>query len=139
MRFSFLFTLFVVSIMVLSCTPKQDEVQLRKDEVIAIHDEVMPKMGELKSYEKALTDKAVMLEENGASASEITAFKEAAEACDAAYEGMFVWMRQFNANLTSMEEHEALAYLEDQVGKVKEVNQDIKEALATASSLLEEE
>ncbi len=113
---------------------EKNEVEEKKVEVIAIHDEVMPKMGQLKSYQNQLSAKAGELEAQAAET-----YRQAARKCDEAYEGMFVWMRQFDASLEGMSDEEAMAYLEEEREKVVVVNEDIKNALREAEMLLEEE
>jgi hypothetical protein len=51
---------------------------------------------------------------------------------------MFVWMRQFDSKLEGLNEEESLAYLQDQLIKVTQVNRDIKQALEEAEKLLEQ-
>jgi hypothetical protein len=127
---------FIVLIGIISCTPKEDEVEKLKQEVIAIHDEVMPKMGELRSNQKLLLAKEDEFRDTEADSTERQAYKQAALACDEAYEGMFVWMRQFDSKLEGMDEEASLIYLQDQLVKVTQVNRDIKEALQEAEKLL---
>ncbi|MCC5938568.1 MAG: hypothetical protein JJU34_14910 [Lunatimonas sp.] len=120
-----------------SCGGGESQVEALKREVIGVHDEVMPLMGELKTYQRSLTEKAAELKEQGIDAAEVSAFEEAAKACADAYDGMFVWMRQFDPKVEDMEESEAIRYLEDQEKKVAVVNLDIKKALEQAEILLE--
>jgi hypothetical protein len=139
MKIEQLFLFFVLGVAFISCGDgkkenDRDEVAEKKEEVIAIHDEVMPKMGQLKSYQNQLGTKA-----DGLEAQAAEPLRQAARKCDEAYEGMFVWMRQFDAALAGMSEEEALAYLEEQREKVMVVNEDIKNALREAEMLLEEE
>lgn len=129
--------LIIVSIGIFSCTVKEDEVAQLKSEVIAIHDEVMPKMGELKSYQKSLIAMEEELLKTPADSSEIQLIKQAAIACGNAYEGMFIWMRQFDSKLEGMDEEESLTYLQGQLIKVTQVNQDIKQALDDAEKITE--
>ncbi|WP_232835025.1 hypothetical protein [Pleomorphovibrio marinus] len=132
--------IFIIGMFVWSCGPgerrgseEKDEVEELKTEVIAIHDEVMPKMGQLRDYQKQLSAKAEELEAQAAES-----YLQAAIACEKAYEGMFEWMRQFDSTLEGMSEEEAMGYLEEQREKVVIVNEDIKEALKEAEVLLEE-
>ncbi|HSI74576.1 MAG TPA: hypothetical protein VK957_01720 [Lunatimonas sp.] len=129
--------LFIVWMGIEACTTKEDEVAKLKTEVIAVHDEVMPKMGELRSNQKLLEAREEELRETSADSSEIQMYRQAALACDEAYEGMFVWMRQFDSKLDGMNEEESLSYLQDQWVKVNRVNRDIKQALEEAEKLLE--
>lgn len=119
-----------------SCGGGESQVEVLKREVIAVHDEVMPLMGELKTYQRSLAEKAAELEALGTDAAEVSTFEEASKACADAYDGMFVWMRQFDPKVEEMEEREAIRYLEEQEQKVALVNSDIKKALDQAERLL---
>lgn len=134
MKIQYWVGVFIVWIGIESCAVKEDEVAALKTEVIAIHDEVMPKMGELRSNQKLLTEKGEELGDT----TEAQRYRSAALACDEAYEGMFVWMRQFDSKLEGLNEEESLAYLQDQLIKVTQVNRDIKQALEEAEKLLEQ-
>ena len=136
MKFYRCIALIIVSMGIFSCTVKEDEVAKLKSEVISIHDEVMPKMGELKSYQKSLIAMEEELQKTPADSSEIQLIKQAAIACGNAYEGMFVWMRQFDSKLEGMDEGESLTYLQGQLIKVTQVNQDIKQALYDAEKIM---
>lgn len=106
-----------------------------KEEVIAIHDEVMPKMGALRSHQKKLTEEAAELERRDALLyqEEIENRRQLAMELDQAYDGMFVWMRQFRPQeLDEMDEEGGRTYLLEQKDKVIKVNEDIKSALKRA-------
>ncbi|MEX0884429.1 MAG: hypothetical protein WDZ72_13245 [Cyclobacteriaceae bacterium] len=132
------FALFLLLLsFLLSCNPGQNEQQKLKDEVIAIHDEVMPKIGNLKSFQKDLMEKANELEKGqGADSVQIDTLRSTANDCEEAYNNMFVWMRQFQNDYGEMTEEEIQDYLKNQLIKVEKVNQDIKLALDHADSLL---
>lgn len=137
-RFLGFFSLFAISFLVISCKGEKIEGnQQLKDEVIAIHDEVMPLMGQLRSLRQEILDKSATLEQEDSvlNAEKIAHLNGLAEQLDQAFEGMFVWMRQFDSNFTGTEE-ELKSYLLDQKVKVQEVNEDIKTALSAAKEEL---
>lgn len=101
------------------------------DEVMDIHDEVMPKMNDL--Y-KAKTSMQTRLELPGVSDTEREQIKQTIARIDSASEGMMVWMRQFDPLHDSVGEDKARAYLEKELVKVKAVREDILRALETARS-----
>lgn len=138
MKIHYWIGLFIVWMCLEACTVQEDEVAKLKAEVIAVHDEVMPKMGDLRSNQKLLTAKKDELKETSTNSTKIDLYRQAALACDEAYEGMFVWMRQFDSKLEGMNEEEALFYLQDQMIKVTRVNSDIKRALEGAEKLLKQ-
>ncbi|KEO74422.1 hypothetical protein [Anditalea andensis] len=108
-----------------------------KNEVIAIHDEVMPKMGALKSHQKRLHDEVADLQSRneGQYQEGIEIRQRLAHDLDQAYEDMFIWMRQFRPELEGMDEQESKAYLLDQKEKVIIVNENIKSALSRAEEV----
>jgi hypothetical protein len=121
-----------------SCGSGQVEENAKKRaEVIAIHDEVMPKMGQLKSLEKSALG---LVEELSAMESvdtvRVQALKDLAVELDQAYEGMFVWMRQYEVEDGDQTPEEINTYLDEQMVLVTEVNKNMKAALAKADSLL---
>lgn len=98
-----------------------------KEKVIQVHDEVMPKIGELKASQKKLNEMAGNLEqsEDAKDTEKAAELKAVAADCEHAYDEMFVWMRQFDVDLEEMSEEQAKSYLEEQlekVGKVKKTS-----------------
>jgi len=122
-----------------SCNSEQkDEISKLKDEVIGLHDEVMPYMGELKSLKKEVETKSKNLfdEDSLLNQNKIEELDLLAKQLDSAFEGMFVWMRQYKSPEEDMDRKAAKIYLLEQKSKVELVNKDIKEALASAKEVL---
>ncbi|AEL23791.1 hypothetical protein [Cyclobacterium marinum] len=130
--------LFLLCVSVFSCSPKKSQNDLLKEKVIQVHDEVMPKIGELKTSQKKLNEMAENLEQSDEleDAEKATELKAVAADCGNAYDEMFVWMRQFDPNLEDMSEEQAKTYLEEQLEKVGEVKKDILQALEKSQKLL---
>jgi hypothetical protein len=131
--------LLLLLIFLISCTTEQkDEINNLKEEVIALHDEVMPYMGELKSLKKEVETKSRNLfdEDSVANQSKIEELDLLAKHLDSAFEGMFVWMRQYKSPEADMEQEEAKVYLLEQKEKVELVNNDIKSVLGSAKKEL---
>lgn len=95
------------------------------DEVMRIHDEVMPKMNDI--Y-KLKTAKKTRLEMPGLPEQERQQIQNDIARLDSANEGMMVWMRQFDPP-DSVSEEQARTYLQAELEKVKQVREDILEAL----------
>jgi hypothetical protein len=132
--------IFSLVIFFQACGPSQKDLNNdKRAEVIAVHDEVMPKMGQLKSYEKKALQKA---EEFAAMDSvdsvKVQEMKDLALELDQAYEAMFVWMRQYETEDGERSPEEVKTYLEDQMVSVSEVNKLMKSALTKADSLLKD-
>jgi hypothetical protein len=133
--------ILIVSVVFLtnSCGPNlKNENKKTREVLIAVHDEVMPQMGKLKSYEKKATQKLEVLRaESSTDSLQIAKFSKLVEELDAAYEGMFVWMRQYEVEDGDKEPLVIKAYLEEQMIQVTEVNQNIKNVLQKAEMELE--
>ncbi|WP_075349747.1 hypothetical protein [Algoriphagus marinus] len=129
---------FLLLLFFTSCEPSQVEQNKEKRaEVIAVHDEVMPKMGALKNMEKEVQAKIEELEmSENPDSTELENLKALAFDLNAAYEGMFVWMRQYSIEDDGKSPEEIKVYLEEQMVKVNEVNADIKAALEKAEKVL---
>lgn len=121
-----------------ACGPNQKDLNLeKKAEVLAIHDEVMPKMGQLKSLEKKALQRANELAARDTVDSvQVESLKKLAIELDQAYEGMFDWMRQYESDDQGKSPEEVKVYLEEQMISVSEVNRIIKETLSKADSVL---
>lgn len=120
-----------------SCSSQEKENERLHEEVIAIHDEVMPVMGRVKSLQNSLLKKVdqLIMEDSLAHKEKIQSLITTASELDMAYENMFVWMRQFNSDYGSMPAGEASVYLKEQKELIEKVNSDIKEALAKGEAL----
>ncbi len=133
------FSIFTILILIFSCGEnKEQENQALREEVIEIHDEVMPHMGDLKSLRKSIINKAELLENEDevGNEQEIIELRILANEMDDAFESMFVWMRQFKQSYEDMTPEEVHAYLLDQKGMVEKVNQDITQSMARAKAAL---
>ncbi|MDF2159218.1 hypothetical protein [Algoriphagus sp. CAU 1675] len=133
------FLIIITALFLNACGPNpSSENQKLRDDVIAVHDEVMPLMGKLKSLEKAANEKVKELESSPEPDSlQIEELKAVALELSQAYEGMFVWMRQYKVDDEDMSPEELKTYLQGQMDQVNQVNEDIKNALDRASKVLE--
>jgi hypothetical protein len=75
--------------------------------------------------------------ESSTDSLQIAKFSKLVGELDAAYEGMFVWMRQYQAEDGDKEPLVIKAYLEEQMIQVTEVNQNIKNVLQKAEKEFE--
>ena len=130
--------LMVFMVFFQSCGKKQEEQnKALREKIIAIHDEVMPKMGQLKSLEKSALQKAEELKNSESpDLTQIDSLKNLASKLNQAYEGMFVWMRQYSTEDGEQTPEQVKAYLDEQFLLVTKVNEDIKSALDEAEGSL---
>lgn len=138
MKIARIYLVFSMALVFVACGPNQKELNSEKRaEVIAIHDEVMPKMGQLKSLEnKALQRADELAAMDSVDSVQVESLKYLAVELDQAYEGMFVWMRQYDTEDKDRTPEEIKIYLEEQMVAVTEVNRKMKAAIAKADSVL---
>lgn len=134
-RISLIFSLILIF---QACGPDQKDLNdAKRAEVIAVHDEVMPKMGQLKSFEKKALQKAEEFASmDTVDAQQVQEMRDLALELDQAYEAMFVWMRQYETEDGERSPEEVKAYLDEQMVSVSKVNQLMKSVLTKADSLL---
>lgn len=116
---------------------KIDDLQ---DKVMAVHDEVMPKMGDLMKYKKQLKAKIDTLTSQGLEENEakIAQMEEAIMDLDNSHEQMMGWMREYNPDFEGMVKEEVMEYLDDQMGKIENVGTMTNSAIKEAQKLLAE-
>jgi len=103
------------------------------DEVMKVHDEVMPKMNDiykLKGQLKEKVDNTPTMADDKKKEIESIVLR-----LDSASEGMMVWMRNFNPLPDSVGEEQAKEYLEGEMEKIKKVREDVRKALEDAEGV----
>ncbi|MEP0985456.1 hypothetical protein [Ekhidna sp.] len=122
-------------ILLVSCgSSKKEELQTLKDEVMAIHDEVMPKIGELRKARKDLLLQAdSLMESNPERAAMLTT---TADELGDASESMMVWMRQYESEFEGTDD-EIKQYLEGQKVAIQEVKEKMNGSLAKGKAVIE--
>jgi len=140
MKIFFSVFLIVSSILIVSCSEKQKEAKDELyDKVMAVHDEIMPKMGDIMKFKKQLQEKIDALsaaeEVNSAKISEL---EQAIADLDNSHDEMMGWMRQFDNDFEGMVNEDIMKYLNDQMGKIKKVGEVTNAALKQAEEMLEE-
>ena len=128
----------VVLFAVIACkeTKKPDGNADQMNQVMAIHDEVLPKMSAFGKLVKELKSK----EDSTAMGLE---YKKAREDLQAAHNNMMDWMKGFGDRFDSDEilngkalSEEKQAWLDEEEQKIKEVRQDINSSIEKAEALL---
>ncbi len=97
------------------------KVQHSYDEVMKVHDEVMPEMGTIHKLKKAFKKK---LKED-LSKDEKAKFEKHVEDLEFADDSMMDWMHQFKMP-KNVGDDKLLEYLADQKTKITKVNEDMK-------------
>jgi HEPN domain-containing protein len=97
------------------------------DEVMKVHDEVMPKMEDIyklqQELKKQIADSPTMVDEKRKKIEDKIAHLEEAS------KSMMVWMREFNPPADSLGEETMREYLESEMEKVKKVKEIVNEVL----------
>ena len=102
------------------------------DQVMDIHNEVMPKMDDLYKAKVKLTTR--LNESPAPTDSEKQDLRKKIAQLDSANENMMAWMREFDPLPDSAGEDKARTYLENELKKVTEIREKISRALAEAQA-----
>ena len=134
------FLIFLFSVLVFACAnPLIEANKEMRAQIIGVHDEVMPKIGQLMSLQKkALAQADSLFAQDSTATTDIEAMRSLAGQLNQAHEGMFVWMRQYSLDEEGKTPEELKTYLDEQLVKVNQVNADIKAALEQAASKLKD-
>lgn len=134
------FSYVVLFVVLMSCggntnsnNQNENDLQALKDEVMAVHDEVMPMMGDLRSTRMKLTAFADSLA-NVDSVQALNYSGIAAE-IETANEGMMQWMREYEPEFSGSEQ-EIRDYLENQKELINKVKEDMNNSLAKGKEAL---
>ena len=103
------------------------------DKVMAVHDEVMPKMNDIYKQKEALKNK--IAESSAMPSEEKEKIEGLISRLDSASQSMMVWMRNFNPLPDSLGEEQAKEYLENEMEKVQRVKTNVLEALEEAEGI----
>lgn len=129
--------LILLSVFLFSCQ-SMDETKIKelKEEVLQVHDEVMPKMSKLSSTRRdleALADS--LLATDSVKAGDVMT---AASDIKAANDGMRSWMQNFEMEPEGSND-EVLQYFEDQKVSISKVKEDMENSLAKGQEILDAE
>jgi ABC-type oligopeptide transport system substrate-binding subunit len=105
-----------------SCNPELAKSKVLEEEVMSIHDEVMPKMTDLQSAKKELE----MALANGADSTSVF---ELLNQVDEADESMMVWMEEYEGPGEAASEEDKLNYLNLELSRIKKVKENMLNAL----------
>lgn len=130
MKFKMKNILFLLPLLLFSC---EDKAKNLKEEVLAIHDEVMPKMGDLRRTRKDLMLRADSI----ISVDSLRAEKllSASAELASATERMMSWMRNYDPEFSGTDE-EILQYLAEQKESISNVRNRMLEAQANGQEML---
>lgn len=102
------------------------------EEVMAVHDDVMPKMDDIYKLKRKLKEE---LSSNNLDADRRKVIEDAIKNLDIASEGMMEWMRNFNPLPDSAGQDKARDYLLAEKDKIQRVKDDMLKSIETAQAL----
>ena len=103
-----------------------------KEKVMMVHDEVMPKMGELRKTQKELL---VLVDSSAADSVVAAKYQELAREIEVANESMMNWMRNFEPDFAGTPE-EVEEYLQGELEKIEKVKSDMLKSLEEGKKAL---
>jgi hypothetical protein len=121
-----------------AAAPEMSENDLLFEEVVALHDEAMPKMGKLKGYIKDLEqkiDSLSSLKDAGSKALKAE-YDTLLTGLKSAEKGMFDWMDHFQPEIEGVSEDSLKNYYTGEKVKAKAMRNDIFNMLDSAASKL---
>lgn len=133
-------TLLLIILLIACGTAKESQsgeitLDSLKSEVLSIHDEVMPKMSELRRTRKDLLLQAdSLMESNPDRAAMLTT---AADEIGDANESMMQWMRDYEPDFEGTDE-EIRKYLKDQKKSIQQIKVNMNGSLAKGKEILED-
>ncbi|MEP2024012.1 MAG: hypothetical protein ABJH98_06365 [Reichenbachiella sp.] len=121
------FFLIVLAFTIVACNSDKKEQQTLFEQVMLVHDEVMPKMGNLRALASELSGKAdsLALDSLNDNSSEIQQLRNLSKNLKDANEGMMEWMRQFEQLREGTPHGEVMEYLNEQRKSIQKVREDM--------------
>lgn len=124
--------------MLFSCGENKSERDMLHEEVMDIHDEVMPEMSSLRRLTKALEQRADSLAAAGMDSAALQSILMTAKEVDSAKKGMMDWMYEFRAPDEDVSDSAAIVYYNEQKVLITNVKDDMLSAKSNGERVLEE-
>lgn len=130
--------LIIVATCVVACNADKKEQQALFDEVMRLHDEVMPKMGNLRALASELSQKAdsLALDSLVDHSSKMNEMRTLSDDLKNANEAMMEWMRQFEQVEEGTPHGEVIQYLTEQRSQIQKVRDDMINSKSAAEKYL---
>ena len=123
-----------------ACQNQSAEASARWDEVMAIHDEVMPKMGKIRSVSKSLKEMITAADSLTLATEDYQKIMPQLSKLQAADDAMMDWMHGFLQleRLQADKTHEeVMKYLDEEEVKIKAVKTAMETSIKNGNALLE--
>lgn len=124
-------------LMITACKPSFDNTEVQKlyNEVMVIHDEVMPKMGDIHKTKKQLKAQlSKQIESVDTSRAEILMTIKKLELAD---DMMMDWMSEFNGDFKGETVEETLEYFQGQKDLITQVSKEMLQAIENGQKLIQ--
>lgn len=116
-----------------SCSSKKSEQEDLHKNIIAVHNEVMPRMEEIAELSKKLKENVVKLEkEKPENTDKITSVKQSINNLNSASQGMMNWMHRYNAKYDTLPIEISIKYLKEEKLKIEKVKSEMNKAIEEA-------
>ena len=121
-------------------SPDQLKVKVFENEVLAIHDEVMPLMGKLVSLKEQLEEhnESLSTSQESDAGDQVILNNLVISKLDAAHKGMMHWMRNYRPADLESDPYITLKYLEEEKYKIGLVRDLVNDAISSANDSLNE-
>jgi hypothetical protein len=114
-----------------------DEVEALKQEVMLVHDKIMPKIDTLMKLKRQLKERVSQIDTmNSVNKKKVDAILSSVEQLEEADEAMMQWMRTYQDPDQKMGKAEALQYLERKKKEILEVKAKMLAGQEAATSML---
>ena len=131
-----LFSILTLILFITACGGNSFDADAEMNKILDVHDEVMPKIGEVMNMKKKALEKAGTMEEEAAAE-----LRDLAQRLEEANSSMMSWMREWSGNYTKIMESEDLEaqkeWFAKEMEKVQEVKEKINSSLEEAKKELE--
>lgn len=134
----YLFLLSFILVVFTSCNSDKKEQQALFDQVMLVHDEVMPEMGSLRALSSELSQKADSLAQDSLvdNTSQVNEMRTLSKNLKDANESMMEWMRQFEQVEEGTPHGEVIQYLTEQHKSIQKVRDDMLNSKSEAEKYL---
>jgi len=135
----YIYVLLTATLLASCANPNAERIEALKKETIAIHDTVMPRLGELVELGMQMKAKRSSLEADTATShdSVISVLNDRIVFAQRAHDGMMDWMAEYDP--THDKEHndeETIAYYEEQRMLIKQVKRDMENGIEDAKEII---
>ncbi len=132
--------LALITIFTFSCGGGFD-AKVEETKILDVHDEVMPKLGEVMNLRKKVLAKATELQSSNPQSEDLADLRELATELDEAREGMMTWMNDWSKSAKphvngETSEEAQKAFFEAEMERVTKVKDDINSSIASAKEVL---